>query len=119
MSAYLLDHPPRRRQYRVGRRARPTGTLGRHSFEIAPDLHGADLGAEKGASIIQRRTDAAGSYHLLGDRDSEILLVPLDDRPPAERHADHHHHPGESGEQPPPRSSFRHPHIIVHRPAHL
>jgi hypothetical protein len=78
MSAYLLDHPPRRSQYRVGRRATPTGTQVLHSFEIAPDLHGPDMGAEKGASIIRNRTDAAGSYHLLGDRDSEILLVPLE-----------------------------------------
>lgn len=78
MTAYLVANPPRRSQYRKGRRATPTGTLVIHSFEIAPDLDGVDGGAEKGARIIRDRTDASASYHLLGDRDSHILLVPLD-----------------------------------------
>lgn len=77
-TAYLVANPPRRPQYRRPRRAKPTGTIVIHSFEIAPDLVGEDLGAEKGARIIETRTDAAGSYHLLGDRDSHILLVPLE-----------------------------------------
>ena len=79
MSAYLLDHPPRRNQYRVGRRAKPTGTIVLHTAENTPDLAGPDLGAEGIARFISTRTDAAGSYHLLGDRDSEILVVNLND----------------------------------------
>ena len=78
MAAYLQDHPPARSQYRKGRRATPTGTIVLHTYEIQPDLVGPDTRAEEGASYISRRTDAPGSYHLLGDRDSDILVVPLE-----------------------------------------
>ncbi len=76
MAAYLLSHPPRRPQYRASRRAKPTGTIVLHTAENTPDLVGQDSGAENVAAFIQRRTDP-GSYHLLGDRDSIIQLVPF------------------------------------------
>lgn len=78
MAAYLVDHPPARSQYRKGRRATPTGTIVLHTAENAPDLAGADAGAENIARFISQRTDAPGSYHLIGDRDSQILLVPFE-----------------------------------------
>lgn len=78
MAAYLEEHPPARSQYRKGRRAKPTGTIVLHTAENTPDLAGADSGAENIARFISQRTDAPGSYHLIGDRDSQILLVPFE-----------------------------------------
>jgi hypothetical protein len=48
-----------------------------HTAESPLDLNGPDAGAEGVASFISRRTDAAGSYHLIGDRDSIVPMVPL------------------------------------------
>lgn len=78
MAAYLEEHPPARSQYRKGRRAKPTGTIVLHTAENTPDLAGADSGAENIARFISQRTDAPGSYHLIGDRDSQIELVPFE-----------------------------------------
>jgi hypothetical protein len=78
MTAYLVANPPRRAQYRKGRRAKPTGTIVLHTAENAPDLDGPDPTAENMARFIAGRTDAAGSYHLIGDRDSHVQLVPFD-----------------------------------------
>lgn len=77
-AAYLVANPPRRSQFRRPRRATPTGSVVMHTAEIAPDLAGEDLGAERIARFISTRTDAPGSYHLIGDRDSQILLVPFE-----------------------------------------
>ena len=76
-SAYLIDHPPARRQYRSSRRAEPSGVIVCHTAENATDLDDEDTGAEAVARFIAGRTDAAGSYHQLGDRDSIIQLVPF------------------------------------------
>lgn len=48
-----------------------------HDSESGMDLEGEDHSAENVARFIQRRTDAAGSYHEIGDSDSVINLVPL------------------------------------------
>jgi hypothetical protein len=77
MGYYLLDHPPARSQYRSSRRARPTGCICVHTAENILDLVGADSGAESVANFISVRTDAAGSYHILGDRDSIVEMMPL------------------------------------------
>jgi N-acetyl-anhydromuramyl-L-alanine amidase AmpD len=74
---YLLDHPPARRQFRTSRRAEPTGCNVIHTAENATDITGADGGAEAVARFIAGRTDAAGSYHRVGDRDSHVPLVPF------------------------------------------
>lgn len=75
---YLEDHPPARSQYRQPRRARLTGAIVLHDAENATDLDGADTGAEAVARFISTRTDAAGSYHTVVDRDSIVRLVPYD-----------------------------------------
>lgn len=73
-AAHLEVHPPARSQYRKPRRAKPTGCIVLHTFQ-------APVGrtAKWGADFIAGRTDAAGSYHRLGDvhRD-EIQLVPYE-----------------------------------------
>jgi len=72
---YLEDAPPHRTQYRVGRRQpgiRSVVTV--HTAESGLDLRGGDEKAENVAEFIRRR-DTAGSYCLLGDRDSIIQLV--------------------------------------------
>lgn len=73
--AYLLDHPPKRSQYRNPRRERPSGCVVLHSAENTPDTVATDGGAEAVARFIQGRSDP-GSYHLLADSDSRIQLVP-------------------------------------------
>lgn len=78
MTAYLVANPPARSQYRKGRRATPTGTIVLHTAENAPDLVGPDPTAENMARFIAGRTDAPGSYHLIGDRDSQVQLVPFE-----------------------------------------
>lgn len=74
---YLLDNPPARTQFRRVRRADPTGCIVLHTAENATDITGGDRGAEAVASFISSRTDAAGSYHRVGDRDSIVSLVPF------------------------------------------
>ena len=73
---YLEDNPPARRkgQFRVGRRDPLKPVVVVHTAQSGTDTRGADTKAEAVAAFIQRRQDA-GSYHILGDRDSIIRLV--------------------------------------------
>lgn len=71
---YLEDNPPRRDQFRVGRRDPVKPVIVVHTAEGGTDRVGADYKAENTASFIRNRTDA-GSYHMLGDSDSIIQLV--------------------------------------------
>lgn len=75
MTAYLIEHPPRVRQFRP-RGTTISGVVVLHTAESAPDTTGTDLGAEGVARFIQGRTDY-GSYHWLADSDSLIELVPM------------------------------------------
>lgn len=75
MNAYLIDHPPRQRQFRE-RGTTISGVVVIHTAESAPDTAGADGGAEAVARFIQGRT-TYGSYHWLADSDSLIDLVPM------------------------------------------
>jgi hypothetical protein len=75
MTAYLIEHPPVQRQFRE-RGAKPTGLLVVHTAESTPDWVDHDTGAEGVARFIQGRADF-GSYHLLVDSDSIVLLVPF------------------------------------------
>lgn len=77
MSTYLEKHPPRTRQFRKPRRARPSGVCVVHTAESTPDWVGHDSGAEAVAKFIQGRSDY-GSYHDLCDSDSIVPLVPYD-----------------------------------------
>lgn len=74
MGAYLIDNPPRQRQYRE-RGTTPSGVIVVHTAENAPDVYGADGAAEAVAEFIRDRT-TFGSYHDLVDSDSTINLVP-------------------------------------------
>ena len=74
--AYLVDHPPRRRQFK-NRGTKPSGVVVVHTAENGPDWNGPDGGAEGVAKFIQNRSDP-GSYHDLADSDSIINLVPYD-----------------------------------------
>lgn len=76
-SAYLVKYPPKIRQYRRPRRAKPTGLIVVHTAENMPDLHGEDGAAEAVARFIRTRI-SYGSYHRISDRDSSIQLVPYD-----------------------------------------
>lgn len=71
---YLEDNPPRRNQFRVGRRDPIKSVIVVHTAESGTDTVGADPKAENTANFIRNRTDA-GSYHMLGDSDSIIQLV--------------------------------------------
>lgn len=75
MGAYLIDHPPRQRQFRE-RGTTISGVVVIHTAESLPDFSGPDLGAEGVARFIQGRSDY-GSYHWLADSDSLIDLVPM------------------------------------------
>lgn len=76
MTAYLIDHPPRVRQFR-DRGTTVSGVVVIHTAESLPDFDGPDVGAEGVARFIQQRTDY-GSYHWLADSDSLIDLVPME-----------------------------------------
>ena len=71
---YLVDHPPKTRQFRSPRREDPSGVIVVHTAESAPDIAPEDRGAENVAAFIANRTDY-GSYHVLADSDSCIQLV--------------------------------------------
>ena len=73
---YLEENPPARRkgQFRLGRRDPLKPVVVVHTAQSGTDTRGADTKAEAVAGFIQRRQDA-GSYHILGDRDSIIRLV--------------------------------------------
>lgn len=75
---YLIDNPPRIRQYRSPRRAKPSGLVVVHTAESYPDETGPDTGAENVAAFIARRTNY-GSYHHIVDSDSIIQLVRFSD----------------------------------------
>jgi hypothetical protein len=77
MTAYLVEHPPRTRQFRRPRREKPSGVCVVHTAENAPDVDGADGSAEAVARFIETRADY-GSYHDLVDSDSIVDLVPYD-----------------------------------------
>lgn len=73
---YLEDNKPARSQFRVGRRAKPTGLFVIHTAEGVMDTVGPDTGAEGVARFIRDR-DTPGSYHRLVDSDSIVPLVRL------------------------------------------
>ncbi len=74
---YLEDNPPARSQFRVGRRDPLKSVIVVHTAESGTDVAGPDPKAEAVARFIQGRP-TAGSYHLIGDRDSIIQLVRFD-----------------------------------------
>lgn len=74
MTAYLITHRPRIRQFR-DRGTKPSGVVVVHTAESTPDWVGPDAGAEAVARFIQGRT-TYGSYHDLADSDSVVQLVP-------------------------------------------
>lgn len=74
MSAYLIDHPPRTRQFRK-RTMDPSGVVVVHTAESTPDWVDHDSGAENVARFISERSDY-GSYHSVSDSDSKVQLVP-------------------------------------------
>lgn len=76
MAAYLIDHPPRVRQFR-DRGTKPSGVIVVHTAESTPDWVGPDAGAEAVAKFISTRSDY-GSYHKLSDSDSRIQVVPFE-----------------------------------------
>ena len=75
---YLIDNPPRIRQYRSPRRTRPSGLIVVHTAENLTDESPPDRGAENVAAFIQRRTNY-GSYHHIVDSDSILQLVRFGD----------------------------------------
>lgn len=77
MGAFLIDHPPARRQFKL-RGTTISGVVVLHTAESLPDFTGPDLGAEGVARFIAGRSDP-GSYHWLADSDSLIDLVPMRD----------------------------------------
>ena len=78
MSVYLIDHPPKTRQYRSPRREDPSGVIVVHTAENTPDTIPEDRGAEAVAAFIANRSDY-GSYHVLADSDTAIQLVQYTD----------------------------------------
>lgn len=76
MGYYLEDHPNPHgvAQYRLPRRAATSGTVGVHTVECTVDMDGVDSGAENSANFIANRADY-GSYHVLVDSDSEIVMA--------------------------------------------
>lgn len=76
MGAYLIDHPPRQRQFRE-RGTTISGVVVIHTAESLPDFSGPDTGAEGVARFIQGRSDF-GSYHWLADSDSLVDLIPME-----------------------------------------
>lgn len=75
MTAYLIEHPPRQRQFKR-RGTTISGVIVIHTAESAPDTTGMDLGAEGVARFIQGRT-TYGSYHWVADSDSLVDLIPM------------------------------------------
>ncbi len=76
MTAYLVENPPRIRQYR-DRGTTVSGVIVVHTAESTPDTIGPDSGAEGVARFIRDR-DTYGSYHDLVDSDGIVNLVPYD-----------------------------------------
>ena len=74
MTAYLVENPPRERQFRE-RGTTVSGVVVVHTAESTPDTIGIDSGAEGVARFIRDRSDF-GSYHDLVDSDGIVDLVP-------------------------------------------
>lgn len=77
MPEFLIDNPPKVRQFRRPRRAKPSGVIVVHTAESILDMIGVDSGAEDVARFVANRSDF-GSYHTLADSDSTVPLVPFD-----------------------------------------
>lgn len=76
MGYYLIDHPPAVQQFYPGRQSGGwSGGVLVHTAENVMDDVGPDTGAENVAAFIARRKEY-GSYHILADSDSVVLLVP-------------------------------------------
>jgi hypothetical protein len=74
MSIYLVDHPPKRRQYYGNRRKQVTGSIVLHDAECAAVFKlNQDNAAESVAKFISIRSDA-GSYHSIVDSDSIVRV---------------------------------------------
>lgn len=74
---YLENNPPKRSQWRPGRRDPVKSVIVVHTAESGTDRSGPDPKAERVAEFIAGRSDA-GSYHLIGDSDSIIQLISFD-----------------------------------------
>lgn len=72
---YLLDHPPKARQFLTRRRRPETGCVVVHTPEGGVDLSPPDTKAEDVARFIASRPDH-GSYHWISDSDSSVLMIP-------------------------------------------
>ncbi len=77
MPEFLIDNPPKVRQFRRPRREKPSGLIVVHTAESILDMIGEDTGAEDVARFIANRSDF-GSYHTLADSNSCVRLVPFD-----------------------------------------
>ena len=77
MPEFLIDNPPKVRQFRTPRRAKPSGLIVVHTAESILDMIGEDTGAEDVARFIEGRSDF-GSYHRVADTNSYVRLVPFD-----------------------------------------
>jgi hypothetical protein len=73
MSIYLLDHPPKRKQFNFNRQSSVSGAIVVHTAECAMDISGPDMAAESVARFISTRSDA-GSYHSVVDSDSIVRV---------------------------------------------
>ena len=71
MAPYLVEHPPRRSQFREPRRELPSGAIVVHTSESQ-----WAKGADPVAKFIRGR-DEPGSYHTIVDFDSIVPLVPF------------------------------------------
>lgn len=76
MGYYLFDNPPASPQFHRSRNGGGwTGGVLIHTAETPIQPVGNDRAAENVASFIARRRDP-GSYHVLGDSDSTIQMLP-------------------------------------------
>lgn len=75
MGFYLLDHPPKARQFLTRRRRPETGGVVVHTPEGGVDLSPPDTKAEDVARFIASRPDH-GSYHWISDSDSSVHMIP-------------------------------------------
>lgn len=90
MPEYLIDNPPKVRQFRRPRREKPSGVIVIHTAESILDQIGEDTGAEDVARFIANRSDY-GSYHTLADSDSTVRLVPFDAEAYGDRTGSNYH----------------------------
>lgn len=90
MPEYLIDNPPKTRQFRRPRREKPSGVIVIHTAESILDQIGEDSGAEDVARFIANRSDY-GSYHTLADSDSTVRLIPFDAEAYGDRTGSNYH----------------------------